>query len=150
MMKKLPDEVFLNGVCDLLSEGKEVTMTPFGNSMLPFIRGGHDSVVLRKPKTLKVGDIALARVWQNRFVLHRIIHIDGNKLTLMGDGNLKGEEHCLMDDVSGIVIEIVKANGRRMKPAKGRCWRGLLPVRKQLLYLARVWMSFKRKFLNNK
>ena len=31
-------DLFMEGICEFLGEGKEVVMTPKGNSMLPFIR----------------------------------------------------------------------------------------------------------------
>ena len=56
-----PDEQNLAQVPRLLDEGKAVVLKQiYGNSMLPFIRGGVDSVRLRKPEGVKVGDIVLA------------------------------------------------------------------------------------------
>ena len=87
----LPNEVLLGEVERMLDEGREVLMVPKGRSMLPFIRGEVDKVLLSKPKELKVGDIALAWV-DDRYVMHRVIAIDGQQVTLMGDGNLQGRE----------------------------------------------------------
>ena len=85
-----PDELNLAQVPRLLDEGKAVVLKQiYGNSMLPFIRGGVDSVRLRKPEGVKVGDIVLA-VFGGRPIVHRVIAIDGTKVTLMGDGNPKG------------------------------------------------------------
>ena len=56
----LPNEVLLGEVAQLLSEGREVVMTPKGRSMLPFIRGEVDRIKLRQPDSLNVGDIVLA------------------------------------------------------------------------------------------
>ena len=79
----------------LLAEGKQVQLTPVGSSMLPFIRGEVDSVVLRKPESLRVGDIALAP-YQGRYVLHRVIRIEGDTVVMMGDGIVKGTEKVLL------------------------------------------------------
>jgi len=87
----LPNEVLIGEVAELLNAGREVVMTPKGNSMLPFIRGDVDNVRLRKPESLHVGDIVLAR-FGGRYVMHRIIALDGDMVTLMGDGNLQGTE----------------------------------------------------------
>ena len=57
----LPNEVFLEEVAVLLDEGREVTLSPKGSSMLPFIREGRDSVVLRKEPAVHKGDIVLVR-----------------------------------------------------------------------------------------
>ncbi|MDR2919681.1 MAG: S24/S26 family peptidase, partial [Tannerella sp.] len=86
----LPDKTFMSEVAALLAGGKQVTLKVKGNSMLPFIVGGLDSVVLQKQESYRRGDVVLAEVGQSRFVLHRIIRIDGNVVVLMGDGNLTG------------------------------------------------------------
>ena len=122
----------------LLAEGIQVQLTPVGSSMLPFIRGEVDSVVLRKPESLRVGDIALAP-YQGRYVLHRVIRIDGDMVVMMGDGIVKGTEMVGKSAVLAIVTEIVKANGRHRKPTRGRLWRLLLPVRRYLLKGMRKW-----------
>ena len=106
----LPNEVMLGEVSRLLEEGREVVMKPKGNSMLPFIRGDIDSVALRKPEQLKVGDIALAR-FNGKYILHRVIALEGDKVTLMGDGNLSGTEKGNRSEVFGIVTEIISPEG---------------------------------------
>lgn len=128
----LPNEVLMSEIAQLLSEGREVVMTPKGNSMLPFIRGEVDKVRMLKPDSLQVGDIVLARFGE-RFVLHRIVALDGDKVTLMGDGNLKGTEQGSRSDVFGKVVEIITPHNRRRKPGKGRLWRKALPMRRYLL-----------------
>ena len=135
-----PDEQNLTQVPRLLDEGKAVLLKKiYGNSMLPFIRGGVDSVRLRKPEGVKVGDIVLA-VFGGRPVVHRVIAINGTKVTLMGDGNPKGvTEEGDISNVLGVVDQIISPSGRKRKPGKGRLWRRLLPVRKYLLKVYRKW-----------
>ena len=64
----LPDELLLNNdlffieVNRMLSKGCRVTMRPQGDSMIPFIKGGRDSVVLQKTKEVDTGDIVLAHI----------------------------------------------------------------------------------------
>lgn len=134
-----PDEQSLAQVTHLLDEGKVVVLKQiYGNSMLPFIRGGVDSVRLRKPEGVKVGDIVLA-VFGGRPIVHRVIAINGTKVTLMGDGNLKGTEKGNLSEVLGVVDQIISPSGRCRKPGNGRLWRRLLPVRKYLLKVYRKW-----------
>lgn len=134
-----PDEQSLARVSHLLDEGKVVVLKQiYGNSMLPFIRGGVDSVRLRKPEGVKVGDIVLA-VFGGRPIVHRVIAINGTKVTLMGDGNLKGTEKGNLSEVLGVVDQIISPSGRCRKPGNGRLWRRLLPVRKYLLKVYRKW-----------
>ena len=133
--KVLPLHVLLDTVGDFLAEGRSVRFVPDGRSMLPFIRGGRDSVVLvGAGRSLEVGDIVLAQI-HKEYVLHRIWALDGDAVTLMGDGNLRQREACGRSEVLGVVTEIVRPGGRRVKPGRGTLWRKLLPVRPLLLAL---------------
>ena len=133
-MRKVVDmDLYMSGLETLLMEGREVEMTPKGSSMLPFIKGDRDSVVLTKPaKPFEVGDIVLAKVG-GKYVMHRIFSVKGNDLTLMGDGNIRGTESCASSDVIGLVTEIHKENGKVVKPGKGALWRTLMPLRRYIL-----------------
>ncbi len=131
----LSNEVFLEEVGSLLDEGREVSFTPLGSSMLPYIRGGRDSVRLQKKDSLEVGDIVLVRL-QGRYVLHRIIALEGEKVTLMGDGNIVGTESCRRSDVMGTVVAIQKGK-REIIPGKGRFWRAIKPFRRYILAIYR-------------
>ena len=134
--RTVPNEILLGEVAAVLQEGREAVIIPTGNSMLPFIRGGVDRVVLRKMPSLAVGDILLAKISDN-YILHRLIAREGDALTLMGDGNLRGTEHCTPADVIGTVTEIIRPSGRTRIPGKGRLWRILRPFRRYLLGLYR-------------
>ena len=134
----LPNDVMLDEVVRLLAENHKVTMVTKGKSMLPFIRGEVDKVELAKPKTIDVGDIVLAH-FRGRYVLHRIIGIEGEQVTLMGDGNLQGTEKGSRSEVLGIVVEIITPSNRHRSPSKGWLWRRLLPIRRYLLKFYRKW-----------
>lgn len=133
-MRKVVDmDLYMSGLETLLMEGREVEMTPKGSSMLPFIKGDRDSVVLTKPsKPFEVGDIVLAKA-DGRYIMHRVFSVEGNDLTLMGDGNIRGTESCASSDVIGLVTEIHKENGKVVKPGKGALWRTLIPFRRYIL-----------------
>lgn len=129
----IANEVLLEEAAALMTEGREVSFTPLGSSMLPFIRGGRDSVTLRKVSTVKVGDIALIRLTGPRYVLHRVIAVTPETVTLMGDGNLSGTESCPPEEVLGIVTAIQRGK-RVIQPGDGKWWR-------------RIPRFFKRYFL---
>jgi len=130
------NEVLLEDAAALMQEGREVTIRPLGSSMLPFIRGGRDSVRLKKMPSVAVGDMLLVRLEGPRYVLHRLIQKDGERLTLMGDGNLTGTESCTEADVLGTVTAIER--GRRVVvPGNGRWWRVLKPFRRYILGIYR-------------
>ena len=130
-------QVFLEEAARLLEEGREVSFTPFGSSMLPFVRGGKDRVKLKKQPSVSPGDIVLARL-PDRHVLHRVIGTEGEDLILMGDGNLSQTERCRRQDILGTVTEIQKGS-RTVTPGKARCWRAARPVRKYMLAVYRFF-----------
>jgi hypothetical protein len=132
------DDVLIHRNLESLKEGKVVAIIPQGISMLPFIKGGEDCVYLLKKDKVEVGDIVLMD-YHGKHLLHRVYAIDGEKITLMGDGNLKGNEVVDQTEVLGTAVEIIKPDGRRCKPSKAWLWRHSLPLRKYLLKLHRKW-----------
>lgn len=140
--KTVPNAELIPAIGKLIEEGQEVIFKPKGMSMLPFIRGGRDSVLLRKADELKVGDIALAEISEGRYVLHRIEKIEGETIVLMGDGNLVGRERCRREDVMAIAVKIIKDRREIDCQSQGHLrnaeiWRRLLPVRRYLLAIYR-------------
>ena len=73
------------------------------------------------------------------FRSHRIIKRNGDNFRMMGDGNCRGTERFRREDVLGKVIWIVKEDGRRVAPGKARVWKALLPVRRLLLVVYRIF-----------
>ena len=148
-MKKvvIPNAVMLGEVKKLLAEGRTVVILTKGLSMLPFIRGDKDSVVLAKAATIAPGDIALAEITPGKWVLHRVIEVEGEKVTLRGDGNIRGIENCAIGDVAGVVTEIRRPNGKTTDPrtAKARKrWHGWCSTP---LLIRRAWLSFYRRVI---
>ena len=114
MKMVLPNEILLAEVRNMLLEGHPVIIMTKGNSMLPFIFGDKDCVNLVMPDNPRIGDIALCEIAPGHYVLHRIIGIDGDNVTLKGDGNLKGTEHCRMENICGTVTKIIRKNGKEI------------------------------------
>lgn len=141
--KVLPNNDILHDLIKLVNEGKRVTLPVKGNSMHPFIIGGKESVELVKPETVAVGDVVLAWINGCRFVVHRVIRIDGERVQLMGDGNLTDDEHCLVSDVKARAEYVVAPDGKRRylytdtRLRFSRLWRRLLPVRRWILAIYR-------------
>ena len=105
--------------------------------MRPFIEGGVDNVTLVKPDALQVGDIVLAEIQPQHYVLHRIYALQGDELTLMGDGNLIGTEHCLRNQILAKVIAIHSPKGRSKPLTRAWLWRHMLRTR-------RLWLKIYR------
>ena len=138
------DNEIIEEAIRLAREGVRVTFPVKGQSMLPFIIGGKESVILRGPGGLvDVGDVVLAWVDGNRYVVHRIIRIDGKHVTLMGDGNVAGTEQCTLADIKARATHVVDTDGRPhplytpWRQRAARMWWHLRPVRRYLLAIYR-------------
>lgn len=78
----LPNEHLLPLVAEALEQGHTATIWVKGFSMRPFLEHERDRVKLAYPQQVQVGDAVLARIAPGHYVLHRIVHRDGNLLTL--------------------------------------------------------------------
>ncbi len=139
----MESEKIIEEAIRLVDEGVSVTFPVNGRSMLPFIIGGKESIIMQKPAELKIGDVILAWVNGTHYVVHRIIRIDGDHITLMGDGNIAGTEHCLRSDVKAIATHVVDAKGEihdlynRWRQWGARLWFLLRPLRRYILAIYR-------------
>ena len=136
--KEIDNKYLIPEIISMLNAGHTVTLGLRGFSMRPFLEHERDRVKLAYPQQVQVGDAVLARIAPGHYVLHRIVHRDGNQLTLQGDGNLRGVEKCRLDDVCGVVTEYMRPGRTIMADDPGLCrriwlWRRLRPVRRLLL-----------------
>ena len=120
-MKKSND-ILLPEFDRLIKEGYTIEFTPKGISMRPTIEGGHDSVLLRKDTRLKVGHIVLAKI-NEQYVLHRIVKLQDDHIILQGDGNLREQEQCTINDIIGQVVGIKSEKGSYKRLTQGKIWR---------------------------
>jgi hypothetical protein len=118
-------------VRDLLLEGSPVRVSVKGQSMLPFFRSG-STVALRpiREEDFRKYNVVLADTGRN-FVIHRIISLDGDTVTLLGDGNIYGTESMTRDKVYGII------DCSRTHIFFARIWLWLRPVRRFPLAIIR-------------
>ena len=117
----IPNAIMLGEVSRMLDEGHSVIISTKGGSMSPFIRGERDSVeLLREPK-VEVGDIVLAQIAPGHYVLHRVHALDGEHVTLKGDGNLDATESCTLADICGTAVAILRRGSRRLD-CTAPCW----------------------------
>ena len=140
----MTDNDIIEEAIRLVREGVNVTLPVNGNSMLPFIIGGKESVILHSPGGIvDVGDVVLAWVDGNRYVVHRIIKLDYDRVTLMGDGNVAVTEHCRLNDIKARVTHVVDAKDRthylynRWRMLGAKVWYWLRPIRRYLLAIYR-------------
>lgn len=138
---KIPNELFFEYLETLLAEGREVELRVKGYSMRPLLRSGRDVVVL-KPcdgRKVQLGDLVLCRI-KGRHILHRIVRIGAEEVTLAGDGNYRVTERCTRADIKAAVVRIIRPSGRVIEcgsttwQRQSRCWLALPPwIRRQLL-----------------
>lgn len=153
LQRHIANEIIIPEIKAMIDEGRVVTFRVRGRSMRPMIEGDRDSVVL-VPCTdeVKVNDIILAEVSPKRYVLHRIIKVDGDTLTMRGDGNLVGTETFRRSDVIGRAEAFLR-KGKRLNMDSRRWkvysffWTRLLPLRRYLLFIIypHIPQRFKRK-----
>ena len=127
---ELPNDKFLKEVRTLIAAGHDVTLRVRGVSMRPFLEDRRDQIVLTQPGVVKVGDAVLAEIAPGKYVYHRIISIESDKVTLRGDGNVYGTEHCRLEDVAAATKELIRKG--RGYSAQGKAWR----------YYSALWPSW--------
>ena len=139
----MTDEQIIQEAVRLVQDGVSVTFPVKGRSMLPFIFGGRESVILQKPGSLQRGQVVLAQVGPDRYVVHRIIKIEPDRITLMGDGNICGTESCTPSNVLAIATHVVDEKGKRRtleskgQMFKAKVWYRIRPLRRIILAVLR-------------
>lgn len=142
----VPNPLYVASLRSFIDQGETVQFPVRGWSMRCFVEHERDKAVLKAcdRETLKRGDVVLTRIDtpddSEVYVLHRIIATDGERLTLMGDGNLRGTETCSRRDVVAIVTGFVRKGHSKADLVTGWKWRTysalwvpLRPVRRWLL-----------------
>nr|WP_308536597.1 S24 family peptidase [uncultured Prevotella sp.] len=143
----LSNAELLPEIVKLLNEGHTVTLKLKGKSMRPFLEDNRDMALLTKPKQIEEGEPVLAEIEPGHYVLHRIVKLRDENITLLGDGNLT-PEHCTKQNVVGTVIgfyrksrtELDKIDGKKWK-TYSYIWMHLYPIRRYILALyRRIWI----------
>lgn len=130
-------------IVKLINEGHTVTLRLKGFSMRPFLENNRDKALLTKPVHIKVGLPVLAQISPGTYVLHRIVGINGDNITLLGDGNLTTES-CHRKDIEALAIGFYRKGRNKLDSiysAKWKIysmlWTSLRPIRRYLLFIYR-------------
>ena len=84
--KTLPASVLMPEYESLLRQGAELPLVVSGESMLPFLRPGLDTVYLRAAEMpLRRGDVAFYRRADGSYVLHRVFRAEAGRYWFLGD-----------------------------------------------------------------
>ncbi len=149
--KQFANKDLIPQIIALLNEGHTVTLGLRGYSMRPFLEDKRDKALLRKHKTIAIGDVVLAEIRPHTYALHRIIKIEGDNITLRGDGNLN-IENCKLNNIHGIAEGFYRKGRKRFNSVDGRKWRiysfiwtRLYPIRRYLLFIYRMWLKATHK-----
>lgn len=144
----LHNSEFLPEVIKIINEKHTVTISLKGFSMRPFLEDGRDKALLAQPHSpLQIGDIVLAETHPGHYVLHRIININKQDVTLRGDGNIL-VEHCKIKDVKAFALGFYRkgrntldsTNSQKFK-IYSKIWMFLFPIRRYLLAVYRRWVK---------
>lgn len=93
------NQEYMKVVRSILEEGKEVPLVVTGNSMMPFLIGRRDQVLIKRiERPLKKGDIAFFQRENGQYIMHRIHFMrkddrtGENQFYFIGDGqkNIEG------------------------------------------------------------
>lgn len=149
---EVSNAVFIPQVHRLLQEGHTARFRVRGWSMRIFVEHERDEVLLApcKAHQLKMGDVVLAEVAPQQYVLHRIINIQANHFTLQGDGNVGIVEYCKHTDVLGVAVGFYRKGRTEPDLCSGLKWRvyssvwlSLTPIRRYLLAAyRRLWLRW--------
>ena len=140
----IPNNILIPEIKKMIDEGHTTTFRVRGFSMRLFLEDQRDKVLLGPCKEVKCGDVILAEISPQRYVLHRVIKKEGDHLTLKGDGNIYGTEECDVKDIIGIAIGFYRKNREQPDLVTGWKWRtyskiwlALSPVRRWILGIYR-------------
>lgn len=140
--RQLPMETMAEIIVDCLAKGHTVTLPLKGNSMRPFLVHKRDKALLRTPAELRQGMVVLARVnGTQTVVLHRIIRIQDDDITLMGDGNISSTEHCAPHDIIAVAYGFIRSDRKQPCYTTSHQWRIYSAVWMHVLPLRRILLA---------
>ena len=107
----------------MIGEGQRVTIPVKGFSMRPMMRSEKDKVTLtaHTDKDIKIGAVMLFK-HKGHHIMHRIVGIEGDKITFAGDGNYRITEQAAREDIVAKVTAIIRPSGRTVS-LDSRRWR---------------------------
>ncbi len=119
----------------LLEDTPAVPLVVSGSSMTPFLAPGRDTVYLSKiTAPLRRGDMVLYRRRSGRYVLHRILRVEAESCTMVGDAQRIPEPGIRREQILAIVTA-VRRKGKLLQKGSfwwvffEKVWINLLPLR---------------------
>lgn len=93
---------------EVIASGGEFNLFTRGTSMRPTICEGVHSVMLGAPDDIRAGDILLYERENGEFVLHRLVRMRGDRLTMCGDNQFILEKGIPRSSVVAKVTAILQ------------------------------------------
>ena len=126
-------------VKEILSQGKETSVTITGNSMSPFLIHGRDEILISPPEgNWKKGDMAFFVRDNGQYVMHRICKVDKNgDCFFVGDAQQLIEGPIKENQIFGKITK-VKRKGKWIGPEDfwwkffAHIWVNIIPFRPAL------------------
>jgi len=138
----------------LVGDSERFEMVVTGRSMLPLLGFGRDSIVMRRVGIEEpiLNRIAMFRVPSGKIIVHRVIDVANDVVSLRGDGNLYQIEKCRRDEIIAVLEQVVRHSGKRVS-CTTRLWRFRermwlcqpLIVRRYALAVMHRWLNFRDK-----
>lgn len=145
----LPNEVLIPAIKSAIDEGHTVTFCVRGFSMRPFLEDRRDQVVLSPlgDKTVRTGDVILAEIYPQHYVLHRVVSRQSDTLTLRGDGNVWGTEKCSISNVIGRATCFLRGKSQRPCSTAGLKWKVYSLLWPQAPLIRRILLAAYRRII---
>lgn len=141
--QKIRMEDGISLICESLENGQDVIFSPRGESMLPTIKEGRDSVTLSPtPEKLKRGDIAFYRRRDGQFVLHRVVRVRGGYV-FCGDNQFSLERGIKKEQIIAICSHINR--GGKDIYSGSFVWRFFSVKAAVLRFLRRAYHGLRRR-----
>lgn len=95
-----------------------------GDSMLPLLGDRRDRIIVRhiNESDKILGRIVMCRTAPGHYVVHRVVKIENDMVTMRGDGRLTCDAPTNRENIIGIVEGVIRHNGRT-EYCNSRSWR---------------------------
>ena len=144
---QVPNHILITEIKRSINNGQSATFRVKGFSMRPFLENERDVVKVEQidPQLIKKGDVVLAEIQPQTYVLHRVADRTDNQLTLRGDGNAYGVEHCTDTDVVGIITAFYRKGRKNADLVSGLKWKIYSLLWPSNCLVRRVLLGFYRR-----
>ena len=128
--KIVSPETVMEPLLELLKEAEAVPLVVSGSSMAPFLAHGRDTVYLSKvTQPPGRGDVVLYQRNNGKFVLHRVLRVEGEVYTMLGDAQTVAEPGIHREQIRAVVTAVRRKD--RLLQRGGVLW----------FFFEKVWLS---------